>query len=80
MDREHARFSVVIGIVQLPPLQTGVVVVRLWVPVVSQVPLNPPQDDQGVLSTEPQERPEVSREHARLSLVLDAAQLPDWQA
>ena len=75
--REHVPVSVDIVLSQLPPLQSGVVTVRVREPVSSQVPLNPPQALHDPVDTLPQEPPSVPRMHERDSEELCEVHEPD---
>ena len=76
--REHASVSVEVPLSQAPLAQTGVVIMRVRVPVSSHVPLKPPQALQPPIVTAPHEPPSVPRMHARVSEETSAVQLPLW--
>ena len=76
MLREHERDSLPVTVLQLPLPQVGVKTLRLWVPVVSQVLLNPPHVPQPPYVTPPQETPLVLRLQERDSLPVTVPQLP----
>ena len=74
--RVQERDSLLVTEEQPPPLQTGVMTLRLCVPVVSQVLEYPPQAPQLPYVTLPHDVPLVLREQERDSLVVTVEQLP----
>ena len=78
--RVQASVWTVVVVVQLPLPQVGVLTSRLRVPVVSQVPANPPQLLHAPRVTLPQDPPSVSRMHERELIELASVQVPLWQA
>ena len=77
MLRLQEPVSVVAPSSHAPPAQTGLVTLRVRVPVSSQVPLNPPQELHPPMLAVPQVPPSVPRMQARDSEETWAAQVPD---
>lgn len=79
VSRAQGCVSVRIVPPQLPPLHTGSVQVRDWVPLSSQASLKPPQLPQPPHDVLPQPVPSVSREQPELSVRIDEVHVPDAQ-
>jgi hypothetical protein len=77
--RGQAWLSVEVALPQPPPEQTGVVTVRVWVPLVAQVEANEQAPHAPALAL-PQETPSVAREQVWLSLVTAFPQPPFVQS